>query len=178
MSEDLPHFKYHPDPVRTGYIEPRDDVCVSCERARGYVYTGPPTEDEEDIQTPFCPWCIADGSAAEKFEIEFCDTYALERAGIAENVVDEVMHRTPGFFSWQGQHWLSHCNDACEFHGDLPKERFADVSEEDRAAIMATLPVNWTWESIQEFYEPGGQPGIYWFICRHCSKHLYYADYT
>jgi hypothetical protein len=41
MTEPLPSFRYHPDPVATGSIEPSDAVCRCCGRARGYIYAGP-----------------------------------------------------------------------------------------------------------------------------------------
>ena len=179
MSE-LPYFTYHPDPLKTGYVAPSDLECIVCGRARGYVYTRDPLGggDGEELESPICPWCIADGSAARELEIELVDAWNLTRAGIAPDIVQEVALRTPGFESWQGERWLSHCDDACEFHGDLPPERLKDLDPAARAALMSELPVDWTWDSVVSVYEPGGQPGIYWFTCRHCRTHLYYADHT
>jgi hypothetical protein len=62
VSEPLPDFPYHPDPLATGSIEESPADCVSCGRARGFVYTGSVYAVEE--AEPLCPWCIADGSAA------------------------------------------------------------------------------------------------------------------
>ena len=39
---DLPHFKYHPDPIKTGSVKESDEPCECCEKARGYVYAGSP----------------------------------------------------------------------------------------------------------------------------------------
>jgi len=62
---DLPDFKYHPNPIATGSIVPSVEVCPVCGESRGLAYDGIPygTNDLEHI----CPWCIADGSAHEKF---------------------------------------------------------------------------------------------------------------
>ena len=175
-SERLPRFKYHPDPVSTGAITPSDAECECCGEARGYIYTGAP-HAEEDLEA-ICPWCIADGSAAEEFDAEFVDAHSLEQAGLSDDIIEEVTKRTPGFESWQGERWLAHCEDACQFLGNLPADRLSHLDEDDRRAIMSTLPISWIWESVEKIYEPAGQPGIYWFKCRHCGNDLYYADYT
>ena len=36
---NLPTFKYHPDPIASGSVEPSETECVCCGKARGYVYT-------------------------------------------------------------------------------------------------------------------------------------------
>ena len=63
---ELPKFKYHPNPLATGAIAESNEVCECCEEAPGYIYKASfySTEEVESI----CPWCIADGSAAEKYE--------------------------------------------------------------------------------------------------------------
>lgn len=35
MSEPLPTFKYHPDPVKSGSIQESETECLCCERQRG-----------------------------------------------------------------------------------------------------------------------------------------------
>ncbi|HEX5829769.1 MAG TPA: CbrC family protein, partial [Gemmatimonadaceae bacterium] len=66
MTEPLPSFRYHPDPVAAGSIEPSDAVCRCCGRARGYIYAGPVCAEEE-FDDALCPWCITDGQAAARF---------------------------------------------------------------------------------------------------------------
>lgn len=65
----LPEFKFHPDPLNTGAIKPNDDACACCEESRGYAYTG--SIYCRSRAATICPWCIADGSAAEKFRATF-----------------------------------------------------------------------------------------------------------
>jgi uncharacterized protein CbrC (UPF0167 family) len=62
----FPQFKYHPDPLRTGSIVRSADECEVCEKPRGFLYEGG-IYTEEEIEK-VCPWCIADGSAHEKWE--------------------------------------------------------------------------------------------------------------
>lgn len=98
--DDLPRFKYHPDPVQSGVVKKSGAVCVSCSRARGWIYTGP-VYAKDELDRRLCPWCIADGSAAQRFDASFGDVEGL--AGqVAADVLDEVLHRTPGYVTWQG----------------------------------------------------------------------------
>src|SRR5215212_4957530 len=91
---DLPTFRYHPDPLATGAIQPSEEECICCGEARGFIYTGP-IYAEEDLDDSFCPWCIADGSAAEKFDATFTDLDALCFAKLPREVTEEVANRTP-----------------------------------------------------------------------------------
>lgn len=47
-------------------------VCQGCGKARGFVYVGP-VYSVEELNDALCPWCIADGSAAEAFGASFTD---------------------------------------------------------------------------------------------------------
>ncbi|HSI13720.1 MAG TPA: CbrC family protein [Chthoniobacter sp.] len=172
----LPKFTYHPDPVATGSIEVSDAECLSCEQARGYIYVCN-TYSEEEIEEAICPWCIADGSASEKFEATFSDDAPLVDEGIDEEIVEEVTRRTPGFFSWQQDVWLCCCDDACEFHGDPSREQLAKLKGSALEEVLEQF--SWTeeeWADFLKVYEPGESPAIYHFICRHCRKSRYGMD--
>src|SRR5262245_51685164 len=71
-TEELPTFVYHPDPVATGSIVRATLTCSCCERERAYTYAGA-VFAEEELEDELCPWCIADGSAAEKYDATFTD---------------------------------------------------------------------------------------------------------
>ena len=112
---DLPSFRYHPDPLATSSLVESDATCAACDKARGYVYTGPvyaPGELEA-----LCPWCIADGTAAETFGAEFTEVGVGAPEDVARDVLEELAFRTPGFSGWQQEHWLYHCGDAAAFLG-------------------------------------------------------------
>lgn len=72
----LPNFKYNPDPIKLGVIIKEETLCPVCKETRDYVYEGP-FFSEDDVEG-ICPWCIADGSAAEKCEGEFQDEESCE----------------------------------------------------------------------------------------------------
>ena len=73
----LPQFKYHPKPLETGAFEQDKTVeCDCCEQQTSVYYSGPfyCVDEVEHL----CPWCIADGSAAEKFAGSFQDDASIE----------------------------------------------------------------------------------------------------
>lgn len=108
----LPMFRYHPDPVGNGVISKSSATCRCCQKARGWIYNGPVFAVGE-LEASLCPWCIADGSAAQKLDASFADDQPLFDDGVASSVIEDVTRRTPGFNSWQQDRWLSHCGEAC-----------------------------------------------------------------
>ena len=176
MPEPLPHFRYHPDPLATGMVQAAMDPCVCCGAGRGFVYVGP-VYAAEDLQGKLCPWCIADGEAASKFKASFADAYPLLKAGIPAPVVEEVSRRTPGYVSWQQEWWLSHCQDACAFHGDASIQDVASASPETKTAWMREYKqdeAGWTW--VATGYRAGGDSALYKFRCLHCQLTLFGWD--
>src|SRR5215211_865769 len=104
--EPLPVFNYHPDPLDTGSIVESDDVCLVCGRMRGYLYRGPVYGLRRgEIRDSICPWCIADGSAHELYDVEFTDDVGRvpfgEYESIPKEVDEEIRFRTPGYLAWQ-----------------------------------------------------------------------------
>ena len=173
---NLPVFPYHPDPVATGVVVASDTTCLCCERARGYIYVGPVYSTQE-LDDSLCPWCIADGSAAARLGASFADSHPLVQAGLDHAIVDEVNLRTPGFVAWQQESWLSHCDDACEFHGDASVADVANASAETRARWLSEFNQDekgWQWATIG--YRPGGDSALYKFVCRHCRLVLFGWD--
>ena len=175
--EALPQFRYHPDPVRTGMLRRSDDQCQVCEQSRGYVYAGN-VYSEANLEH-VCPWCIADGSAALRFDASFADPHSLSQASLPDSIIEEVSKRTPAYESWQSEVWLAHCNDACEFHGDAEREDLERIDSEERTRIQQihSFPPS-DWEAMVQSYQPAGQPAFYKFACRHCATVLYHVDYT
>ena len=174
---DFPQFKYHPDPIKTGAVVQSEEVCECCGKCRGYkaVSTIYAMDDVETI----CPWCISDGTAAEKYDGEFSDSHPLLSDGIDKKIVSEVCERTPSFISWQQERWLAHCIDACEFHGDAEKSDLENLSGEELNESLTAeyLNIN-AWQEILQNYTKGSSPAIYKLRCRACGKNRFYSDYN
>jgi uncharacterized protein len=177
VGEPLPEFPYHPDPVGTGFVEPSETTCVSCGQARGFIYTGP-VFAEDELTDSLCPWCIADGSAAGRFDAIFTD-YIGTPDDVPVEVVDAVTTRTPGFGGWQQEHWLYHCGDGAAFLGAAgwPElERHPDALDHVREELPRDA---WSSDEIDAYLralDKDGSPTAYLFRCRHCGTHLAYSD--
>ncbi|HKQ48240.1 MAG TPA: CbrC family protein [Phycisphaerae bacterium] len=67
LMEVLPAFSLFPDSVPERIFERSAVACDICKRPRGLIYTGPQySESPATDDLRICPWCIADGSAAER----------------------------------------------------------------------------------------------------------------
>ena len=174
---NLPIFKYHSDPIATGAIEKTKEECECCGKPKGYRATST-IYSVDEVET-ICPWCIADGSAAKKFNGTFSDSHPLLSDGIKKDIVDEVCERTPSFISWQQERWMSHCDDACEFHGDAKKSDLEALTGEELNKFLEDgfIKVEY-WTKFVENYNKGGDIAVYKFQCRVCGENQFYADFS
>ncbi|MFC9670662.1 CbrC family protein [Streptomyces sp. NPDC056949] len=152
---------------------------VRCARARGYVCTGPVYAVEE-IEDRLCPWCVADGSAAERFDAHFTDGTCLGE-DVPLEVFAAVDRRTPGFSARQETQWFFHCGDGAAFlgrvgagelaaHPDALETLRREARDEGRPADQV--------EHYPSSLDKDGQPTAYLFRCRVCAIHLAYSDFT
>lgn len=85
--------------------------------SRGVLYAG--NIYSRDRVKNICPWCIADGSAAEKYGAEFFDAYfcddELKVVEMPEDAYMKVFGRTIGFATFNPIGWWVHCNEPAEF---------------------------------------------------------------
>lgn len=179
MSSELPSFTYHSDPVASGVIETSETECVVCATARGYIYTGP-VYAVEDLDDLICPWCIADGSAAKKYNATFADDRGTPDE-VPEAVVDEISTRTPSFHAWQRDHWLHHCNDGAVFLRVVGSPEIHDFPGAVDAIRAEGAANEWDADAVEEYIavlQADGDPQAYLFRCRHCGVHLAYSDFS
>lgn len=165
--EELPTFRYHPDPVATGSIRRSPNTCSSCDRPRGWEYASRPYGRAE--LDHICPWCISDGSAA-RAGVLFVDTWALEEAGIAEGIQHEVASRTPGFATYQPEEWQSHCDDAAAFIGELDADGLRLLAPERREELGITE------DAIEAAAQQQAGFAVFGFRCLHCGATLGFLD--
>jgi len=176
---DLPHFAYHPDPIASGSVETSDAVCRCCGKTRGYIYTGP-VYSEEDLEAALCPWCIADGSAHEKFGASFADA-AVIPDGVPRSAIEEVAYRTPGFASWQNGEWPACHNDAAAFiepvgHAEL-QARYPQLEGTLITYIVQQMGISGgAAHQLYRTLDRDKGPTAYVFHCRHCDNQPVYID--
>jgi uncharacterized protein len=171
---DLPFFKYQPNVYKLGIIKKETTDCPSCGQQRAYSYEGPFYSIEE--VEAICPWCIKDGSAAEKFEGEFQDPQSCDPVGKSE-YLDELIHRTPGYPGIQQEVWLSHCDDFCAFIGYVGWQDIASLKEELADDInQIKEEYDFSQQDLEERLVKNGSLQGYLFQCLHCKKHRLAVD--
>ena len=173
----LPTFPLFDNAPLSRVLVRSEQPCDCCGKATGWTYTGPfyTAEDEPTL----CPWCIADGSAAEKFEGTFNDgLHPDSKAKLAKPDLDLIDTRTPGFQSWQGNQWLACCDKPCVFMGDANANdlagRWKDLVPALREDLGGALEDDF--DDWLENAEHGGSPAVYVFQCPTCSKRHFYWD--
>jgi uncharacterized protein CbrC (UPF0167 family) len=178
---ELPKFKYNPNVCKIDVFKKEEGICSVCGEKRNIKYTGA----FYSIKKPeyICPFCIANGKAAEKYNGEFNSYCTIEGVSpdpadpeptIPKEMLLEVSQRTPGYNSWQETVWLSHCNEPCAFidyaDGETIKP-FIDELEEDIEGN------GYNKEQILEWLSKDGSLTGYLFQCLHCGKHRLHIDF-
>ncbi len=171
----LPAFRYHPDPFKTEVFHLADSpvTCECCGKPVRIYYDGP-FYAVENISC-LCPECIADGSAAEKFDGAFQDECSVEDGVDCPDKLDELIHRTPGYEGWQQEYWRAHCGDYCAFAG------YVGYRELKQMNIVDEVLDDPVWDSAEqrellEGVVNGGSVQGYLFQCLHCKKYLLWID--
>ncbi|WP_372348378.1 CbrC family protein [Streptomyces sp. KL116D] len=180
MTELLPTFPYHPDPVATGVIAASSSACICCGRERGRVYTGP-VYATEALEGRLCPWCIADGSAADRFDAHFTAGTGLGDDDVPAGIFAAVDRRTPGFRAWQEPQWYFHCGDGAAFVGSAGADELTAFPE--ALDTLRREAIGWGWPSNQVEHFLGsldkdGERRAHLFRCRVCATHLAYSDFA
>jgi len=173
----LPVFTYFSPAALEAVVAASNAVCDCCGQRRGHIYTGPFYAVEE---ASLCPHCIADGSAAARYDGSFNDIVVMwdghvidaEAAKAPQSVIDELLHRTPGYETWQGNRWAFHCGDGGIFQGDASDAVIANASEAAKAHFDREEGP--TFEEL--FGDPQHRPSTYHFKCRQCGLDLFLWD--
>ncbi|SDC27559.1 hypothetical protein SAMN02799630_00985 [Paenibacillus sp. UNCCL117] len=173
---NFPKFKYNADPIKLKVIVQRKTCCPVCNKERDYAYQGPfyTTAAVEGI----CPWCIADGSAARKYDGDFQDIASCERVD-SPGFLDELIHRTPGFCGWQQEHWLSCCGDFCAITDYMGWKQIQQLVEEFPEQTRADFEQLLKDYRISEHeFKTASYDHIqgYLFKCMHCNNLRFYTD--
>lgn len=184
MERELPGFKYFHDPIATGdFAHNVKMICDCCGKEtdviygsveNGQFYPGNfyPYKNDRSL----CPWCIADGSAAEKFDGVFLDVDNCDPVDDPEKT-DELIHRTPCYLSIQEPYWLAHCGDYCKFVGYVGWKEMIEMTPGEAPENVYRRDVSlFDIEELKECMMNGGGLQGYLFQCLHCGKHFLYAD--
>ena len=170
--KDLPKFRYHPDPIGTGAFEEGEEkTCPCCGKKRTVYYSMTPycVEDVENI----CPACIANGEAARKYDATFIQGAEWE-GGPDKEKEEELFCRTPGYISWQGEYWLSCCDDYCEYLGTVGTKELKAMDIADK--VFEEYAARNEFEDVEEYLVKDGSLCGYLFRCLHCGEYHLWVD--
>jgi len=174
MAEDVPDFPYYADPLADGCFEQRAITCEVCGQQRDWVYVGVMyTEDEPES---ICPWCIADGRAAARFDGTFQDVSFADAA--SRESIDAVLTRTPSVATWNPIDWPDHCGECCTYMGDFQLEQHRHLLslqtvQEDLAGIGGEIQLSP--EELPQLAE-NGSLWLRLFKCRLCGVYRLALD--
>jgi len=179
---ELPTFKFHPNPLETGNAIEKQFICVCCQKEKNYAYTGPIFSADESVDeimedNTLCLDCIADGTAANKWDAEFndCD-YNVEEICSNAEALSELMTRTPGYNSFQSPIWVFHCNEPCEFHGEFTKNELMQLCETIEYPDDENDYDPEHLKNILKDYEPGSSHTFFKFVCIKCKGIIAHED--
>lgn len=148
---------------------------------RGYIYVGPVYTERDGLDGSICPWCIADGSAAAKFDAVFVDVHVVADL-VPKAVQQELERRTPGYQSLQESEWRACCGDAAAFiKAATEKELMSIEFPKSRSALLRYLSTEEHMESedAKEFVEtlgPDASHAAYLFKCLKCGKPRFHVE--
>jgi uncharacterized protein CbrC (UPF0167 family) len=182
--ENFPIFKYHPNSIETKAFKTDKSVKCDCCGQKTNIYYTKPFYSVNEINA-LCPFCIANGKAAEKFDGEFQDYASIEGISpdpnepntvyIAKDAIEEVTKRTPGYSGWQQEVWLNHCGDLCAFIGYVGWNEIKNKLSEfvNLEADCGEININ----DLSKYLVNGGSMQGYLFQCLHCKKYRLYIDF-
>ena len=178
---DLPKFRLSPNAYALDLFVAESGICSCCGQQRELKYNS--SFYSRQGLDYLCPWCIADGSAAKRFEGEFNDYLGIEGVSCDPDEADsivmdkdlllEVCERTPSYHSWQQGQWLVHCDQPCAFMGYTDYAEIQSLQTE-LAADIADMPERY----LQAINKTGVPVGGYLFRCVRCGAHRLHTDCT
>lgn len=170
--KDLPQFRYYPDPVGTGAFEEGEEKTCPCCGKKSTVYYSTMPYCVENVEN-LCPLCISNGEAAKKYDATFVQ--GAEWNGEPDKEKDEELFcRTPGYISWQGEYWLSCCDDYCAYLGTVGTRELKamDIADE----VFEEYAARNEFEDVREYLVKDGSLCGYLFRCLHCGKYHLWVD--
>ncbi|QFZ18893.1 CbrC family protein [Saccharothrix syringae] len=177
-----PTFRFSPNAYALGFIVAEPVHCSCCDRDRDWRYRGSFYTATPDVR--LCPWCIADGSAATRFDGEFSDRsgidgFRVEPGGtpaVDPDAAEEVATRTPSYPSWQQEQWRVHCGLPCAFIGFAGADDLPLLLPDPVLADDVDGGTGFPGEVLRAHLSREGDLSGYLFRCLTCGAHRLHVD--
>ena len=171
---DIPKFKYHPEPIKTGAFNIDDVVVCDCCEKETTVYYSNPFFSIDEIEF-LCPDCIKSGNASKKFDGAFQDSCSCDNVNDEEKL-NELCTRTPGYKGWQQEYWLAHCDDFCAFIGYVGWNEILQMGIEKEIEEDLSTNNDFSIADIKKHLKNSGSMQGYLFRCLLCGRHRLHID--
>lgn len=175
-----PTFKYHPNAYGLDIFAQETGICNICGQHRELKYDC--SFYAQEYPDYICPFCIADGSASQKYDGEFNDYTSIEsvspnpsdpKSPIDPALLEEICCRTPSYTSWQQAEWKVHCNEPCAFIDYADVATITPLLDELEEDIQND---GYPPEFIKTCLSKDGDLVGYLFQCVVCGKHRLHVD--
>ena len=82
--------------------------------------------------------------------------------------------QTPGYSSWQGEYWLSYCQDYCAYLGTVGTRELKDMGIAEQ--VLADYEGREEYKDVEDYLVKDGPICGYLFRCLHCQKYQIWVD--
>ncbi len=169
----IPTFKYVPKSLEAKIFETGEIVvCDCCQQQVDVYYTGG-IYAIEDVDY-LCPSCIHSGKAAQKYDGSFQQDLMDDEQVTNSAFIQEILYRTPGYVSWQGNNWVAHCSDYCAFIGYVGWSDIVELGIEDQFDNYTGFPK----DELSASLTNNGHHQGYLFQCLECDCYVLYSDFS
>ncbi|WP_107839981.1 CbrC family protein [Metasolibacillus meyeri] len=172
LKTSLPTFKYMPNPMQSDIFETGEIVVCDCCEQEVDIYCRKGIYAIEEVEY-LCPSCIHSGLAAQKFDGQFQQDLLNSELVLNNDYTDEVLYRTPGYVSWQGNNWLAHCTDYCAFIGYVGWSELVEMGVTEKLEDYN----GYTNEELAASLRNNGSHQGYLFQCLECQHYILYSDF-
>lgn len=163
-------FKYSPNIQSIGILKNEIGICQCCGKEVSQYYPTMYCLEEIDC---ICLECIKSGRAADTFQGQFIQDAEIDAVS-DEMKLDELFNRTPGYTSWQGEHWLACCDDFCAYIGDVGTKELVEMGIADD--VFKDYDALDEYENTRDYLVKSGSYCGYLFQCLHCGKYRLWVD--
>jgi len=170
--EEFPIFTYYPNAkeVFERQENNKEVICECCGKKTKYYYTHMYTAKKVDC---ICPICVSNGEAAKKFNGQYNQDIENYQ-NLPKEISNAILYKTPGYYTWQGEYWLTHCKDACMYLGDVGITELKEMGIFDE--VMKEYEESGGYLNARENLVKKGNLAGYLFRCRHCGKYKIWVD--
>jgi Uncharacterized protein conserved in bacteria len=173
--EMLPQFPYSPNCYLNDIFDKAgsgdERICDCCDGRSSYYYSG--FYSHENVEW-LCPECISNGKAAAKYGGSFIQD--------AESIINDesktarLFKQTPGYITWQGEYWLTCCNDYCVFLGNTGMIELNEMGIANEVLDDYYKQGAYSVKDVKKHLFKNGNMAGYLFHCEHCGKYRIWVD--